>query len=77
MILQLNESSGEVGSKGSSTDPCVWLDRLAAIFRSSTMELEGDELHPCTPIVAEVWPVINGSCYRFKQNHRIVERTCR
>lgn len=77
IIMQLNEDGNEAGSRGSMHDPCVWLDRLAAIFRSSIMELEAGQVHPCTPIVLELWPIISASCYKFKQNQRIVERTCR
>lgn len=69
--------SSEAVSKGSSSDPCVWMDRLAAIFRSSVMELTSGQVHPCAAIVEETWPFISASCYKFKQNQRIVERTCR
>lgn len=74
----MNVSSYEAaGSKGSSTDPCVWLDRLSAIFRSSVMQLESGQCHPCVPIIEEIWPIVCASCYKFKNNQRIVERTCR
>lgn len=82
--MQLNENSKDnkdydwiEATKGNVHDPCVWLDRLAAIFRTSVREMEAGLAHPCTPLVEEFWPIISASCYRFKRNQRIVERTCR
>ena len=75
--MQLCERGEEAGPNGSDSDPCVWLDRLSAIFRAIVINLKEGEEHPCALIVQELWPVISACCYNFKHNLRIVERTCR
>ena len=44
---------------GSKSDPVLWLDRLAAIFRHVTPSVAEGQPHPCQPVVMEVWPVLS------------------
>ena len=39
---------------GTSNDPCVWVDRITAVFRACTLDLREGETHPCQPVVDEV-----------------------
>lgn len=41
------------------------------------MDLEDGHIHPCVPVVEEVWPYIRDTCYKFKLDVRITERSCR
>ena len=40
--------------KNSHTDPIVWLDRLAAIFRNVSPIVYVGETHPCQEVIMEV-----------------------
>lgn len=62
---------------GSQVDPCVWVDRLTAVFRSCVLDIEAGQKHPCTSVLEEVWPVISALCYKYKEDQRVVERICR
>ena len=39
---------------GTSNDPCVWVDRITAVFRACALDLREGETHPCQPVVEEV-----------------------
>ena len=39
---------------GTSNDPCVWVDRITAVFRACTLDLREGETHPCQPVMEEV-----------------------
>ena len=39
---------------GTSNDPCVWVDRITAVFRACTLDMREEETHPCQPVVEEV-----------------------
>lgn len=69
----------EQGSSSSGThlDPCVWIDRLTAIFRSCVLKLEPGQAHPCAPLLEEVWSVVSALCYKYKEDQRTIERICR
>lgn len=58
-------------------DPCVWVDRLTAVFRSCVVNIGEGQTHPCMPILEEVWPIISALCYNYQDDQRIVERICR
>lgn len=73
-LLLADQGSSSSGSHG---DPCIWIDRLTAIFRSCVMKLEAGQAHPCAPILEEVWPVVSALCHKYKQDQRTVERICR
>jgi len=40
--------------KGTKTDPALWLDRLAAIFRHTNPHVENGAIHPCQSVITEV-----------------------
>lgn len=58
-------------------DPAVWLDRLAAIFRTCHPKVENGAPHPCQPVIQEVWPTMSNTCNKFQADVRVVERCCR
>lgn len=62
---------------GTHLDPCIWIDRLTAVFRSCVVKLDAGQAHPCAPILGEVWPIVSALCYKYKQDQRTVERICR
>ncbi|XP_013416764.1 transportin-3 [Lingula anatina] len=70
----LDDSAKDTGSKA---DPTVWLDRLAAIFRHTNPTVINGQLHPCQPVVQEVWPVLSRACHHYQADVKIVERCCR
>ncbi|KAG8187901.1 hypothetical protein JTE90_001664 [Oedothorax gibbosus] len=63
--------------EGSRTDPAVWLDRLAAIFRNTTPNITNGQMHPCLPVVEKIWPLLSETCSRYQADVRIIERCCR
>jgi hypothetical protein len=55
-LLELTQSS-HLGKVGTSGDPALWMDRLTALFRSCSIEMDsGQQSHPCQPVVEEVRP---------------------
>lgn len=64
-------------SNGVSTDPTIWLDRLAAIFRHTNPIVENGQLHPCQAVIQEIWPVLSDTLNKNQADNRIVERCCR
>ncbi|KAK9891693.1 hypothetical protein WA026_015661 [Henosepilachna vigintioctopunctata] len=64
-------------SKGTKTDPGLWLDRLSSVLRNVHVKLKSDEEHPCKPVVLEVWPVLSKAFDRYQSDVRIMERCCR
>jgi transportin-3 len=75
-ILDSHESVKVViGNKQS--DPTVWLDRLAAIFRYMTPTVSSGQIHPCQDVILQVWPVIFKAFYKYISDVRIIERCCR
>ncbi|XP_035663112.1 transportin-3-like isoform X3 [Branchiostoma floridae] len=72
LIVQ-NESVKE----GTRTDPTIFLDRLASIFRHTAPEVQNGQIHPCQQVVQEVWPVLSDTCNKYQADIRIVERCCR
>ncbi|KAG9335458.1 hypothetical protein JZ751_004587, partial [Albula glossodonta] len=49
-------------SNGKSSDPTVWLDRLAVIFRHTNPIVENGQTHPCQKVIQEVYP---HSCFLY------------
>jgi hypothetical protein len=43
--------------RGTKTDPALWVDRLAAIFRHTNPRVANGAVHPCQSVITEV-PVI-------------------
>lgn len=62
-----------------SIDPCLWLDRLAAIFRScSSPTKEGQTTtHPYMEVIAEIWPTIKSVCQLLENDVIVIERSTR
>ncbi|KAJ8673318.1 hypothetical protein QAD02_004580 [Eretmocerus hayati] len=64
--------------RGSKSDPNTWLDRLAAIFRNVSLELDNSSTsHPCQAAINEVWPTLSNTFTAYQQESRIMERCCR
>ncbi|KAF4521283.1 hypothetical protein B566_EDAN002287, partial [Ephemera danica] len=63
--------------KGSKTDPVMWLDRLAAIFRHTSPLVESGAEHPCKAVVTEVFPVLSTVLTKYQNDLRTMERCCR
>lgn len=77
-LAQILQHESPKVQPGSTSDPCVWLDRLTAVFRACVLkELPEGQLHPCKPVVEELWPVVSGVCSKFSADLRVVERVCR
>ena len=61
-----------------TSDPVLYLDRLATVFRHVTLELEPGEPHPAAALaIQDVWPVVSRTCSVYPHDSRIMERTCR
>ncbi|XP_053572309.1 transportin-3 isoform X2 [Bombina bombina] len=64
-------------NNGRSSDPTLFLDRLAVIFRHTVPRVENGETHPCQKVIQEIWPVISETLNKHRADNRIVERCCR
>ncbi|ODM90983.1 Transportin-3 [Orchesella cincta] len=67
--------------KGTKSDPTFWIDRLAALFRNTSVQNSRDGTmveHPCKPAICEdVWPVISKVLNKYQADSRVMERVCR
>ncbi|XP_064600886.1 LOW QUALITY PROTEIN: transportin-3-like [Liolophura sinensis] len=72
----LEEETGPP-TKDKNKDPTVWLDRLAAIFRHTNPTINNGQIHPCQPVIQEVWPVLSAACEKYQADVRVIERFCR
>ncbi|XP_038065636.1 transportin-3-like [Patiria miniata] len=69
---------GDTERKSSlSSDPTVWLDRIAAIFKNTNPAITNGQTHPCQAILQEIWPVLSNTCNTYQGDIRIIERCCR
>lgn len=68
---------GEAPKEGTKSDPAIWLDRLAAIFRHTNPSVSNGQIHPCQPVIGELWPVLSETCNKYQADVRIIERCCR
>nr|CAD7573032.1 unnamed protein product [Timema californicum] len=75
-LCQLVENDVKT-EKGTKSDPALWLDRLAAIFRHTNVGVENGQIHPCQGVITELWPVLSNTCTKFQSDHRVMERCCR
>lgn len=50
--------------KGTRTDPALWLDRCAALFRDVRVT-DAARDHPALPAVADAWPVLRDTLERY------------
>lgn len=69
--------NAETVKDGSKGDPTIWLDRMAAIFRNLNVTVTNGQLHPCQPLVQEMWPLLSSTCSKYQTDVRIIERCCR
>ena len=76
-LLKIMEAGAKPVQGLPQNDPAVWLDRLAAVFRYCQPEVEKGALHPCQPVITEVWPILSKACSAYQTDIRIVERCCR
>lgn len=62
-----------------SIDPCLWLDRLAAIFRSCSLPTKEGQTttHPYMAVITEIWPTIKAICGLCQSDMITVERSTR
>ncbi|KAL0267137.1 UNVERIFIED_CONTAM: hypothetical protein PYX00_009490 [Menopon gallinae] len=75
-LQKLNESNVE-NKKGTSTDPVIYLDRLAAIFRHTKLAMNNNQTNPFAAVFTEMWPVLSETCNRYQSDLRVMERCCR
>lgn len=78
------KSSQEIGKEGLK-DACIYLDRIAAIFRSLKL-IESQESQSINPeqsllnhsIMNDFWPVMNATLtLHIAEDNKVIERTCR
>ena len=65
------------GQNGSHSEPIMYLDRIATIFRYTEVKANDGEKHPCFGIVQEVWPVVSMTFRKYQTDVRTMERCCR
>ncbi|XP_056311784.1 transportin-3 isoform X2 [Danio aesculapii] len=76
-VMALKKLLAQDSSSGKSSDPTVWLDRLAVIFRHTNPIVENGQTHPCQKVIQEIWPVLSETLNAHQSDNRIVERCCR
>uniref|UniRef100_A0A672JY36 Transportin-3 n=1 Tax=Sinocyclocheilus grahami TaxID=75366 RepID=A0A672JY36_SINGR len=76
-VMALRKLLAQDSSSGKSSDPTVWLDRLAVIFRHTNPIVENGQTHPCQKVIQEIWPVLSETLNAHQNDNRIVERCCR
>ncbi|KAJ8373759.1 hypothetical protein SKAU_G00043390 [Synaphobranchus kaupii] len=76
-VIALKKLLSQDPGNGKSSDPTVWLDRLAVIFRHTNPIVENGQTHPCQKVIQEIWPVLSETLNKHQADNRIVERCCR
>lgn len=76
-VAALKKMLAQDPSNGISSDPTVFLDRLAVIFRHTNPVVENGQIHPCQKVIQEIWPVMSETLNKHRADNRIVERCCR
>ncbi|KAM5255913.1 transportin-3 isoform 7-T7 [Ctenodactylus gundi] len=76
-VMALKKLLSQESSNGISSDPTVFLDRLAVIFRHTNPIVENGQTHPCQKVIQEIWPVLSETLNKHRADNRIVERCCR
>lgn len=64
-------------TRNERSDPCFWLDRLAALMRHTSPDVLDDDAHPCMVVMNESWPIVSAVMQRHQNDVRIMERSCR
>lgn len=75
--VRKSEQNPDAIVRNSSTDPVLYLDRLATIFRHVTPRIPENVQHPCLPVAIESWNVLKEIGTKFVSDIRIMERYCR
>ncbi|XP_013180324.1 PREDICTED: uncharacterized protein LOC106126959, partial [Papilio xuthus] len=78
-LRALMAADGEI-KKGTRSDPVLWLDRLAALFRDVDVPpaaVTSQDAHPCLPALTDSWPVLYDVMKKWVSHSRVVERACR
>ncbi|KAF7284856.1 hypothetical protein GWI33_021499 [Rhynchophorus ferrugineus] len=76
-LCQLLDQNQSI-TRGTKTDPVLWLDRLSSILRHMIINnVREDEIHPCKAVILETWPVLSRVFDRYQNDIRIMERCCR
>lgn len=75
--LQAVLSANVKVEKNQRSDPCYWLDRLAAIIRHTDPDVRETDEHPCLNILIEMWPSLLLIFTEYQSDLRIMERICR
>ncbi len=68
--------SNEV-KNGSKSMPLYWLDRFTAIFRTIRIRNVSDRVHPCQPVVEQVWPTFSLCLKKYQNDSKVSESCCR
>ncbi|KAA0720943.1 Transportin-3 Importin-12 [Triplophysa tibetana] len=76
-VMALKKLLAQDSGSGKLSDPTVWLDRLAVIFRHTNPIVENGQTHPCQKVIQEIWPVMSETLNAHRGDNRIVERCCR
>ncbi|CAK1600531.1 unnamed protein product [Parnassius mnemosyne] len=77
-LRQLLHAPAHDMTKGTRSDPVLWLDRLAALFRDVDVPPASvADPHPCMPALNDCWPVIRDVMKKWVSEGRVMERACR
>ncbi|XP_075455373.1 transportin-3 isoform X2 [Ascaphus truei] len=76
-VTSLKKLLAQEPNNGISSDPILFLDRLAVIFRHTNPIVENGQTHPCQKVIQEIWPVMSETLNKHRADNRIVERCCR
>ncbi|XP_064417249.1 transportin-3 isoform X2 [Latimeria chalumnae] len=76
-VMALKKLLSQEPSNGKSSDPTMFLDRLAVIFRHTNPIVENGQTHPCQKVIQQIWPVLSETLNKHQADNRIVERCCR
>lgn len=69
--------ANEVKQNGSKSLPLYWLDRLTTIFRTIKLRNVSEGMHPCQPVVEEVWPSFSHCLTKYQNDSKVTESCCR
>ncbi|XP_029471361.1 transportin-3 isoform X2 [Rhinatrema bivittatum] len=76
-VIALKKLLAQEPNNGISSDPTLFLDRLAVIFRHTNPTVENGQTHPCQKVIQEIWPVLSETLNKHRADNRVVERCCR
>ncbi|XP_057317211.1 transportin-3-like [Hydractinia symbiolongicarpus] len=63
----------EIVKSTATSDPVLYLDRLACIFRNIHINVTNRE-HPCKKVIEQLWDLFKMIVEKFKRDDRIMER---